>query len=119
MVPTIVRAFDPQVIVSQHGCDCHYADPLAHLSVSMDAMAVAQGWVRDLAEETAGGRWVALGGGGYELVDVVPRAWTHLTGFHEGRPVDPGLPVPPSWRGASACIQYISERLSWRAPSRC
>ena len=26
----------------------------------------------------AGGRWVATGGGGYELAQVVPRAWTHL-----------------------------------------
>ena len=111
VVPTIARAFRPDVVVSQHGCDCHYADPLAHLSVSMDAMAVAQGWVRDLAEETAGGRWVALGGGGYELVDVVPRAWTHLTGFVTGRPVDPGLPVPPSWR------EHVAEVYGREAPT--
>ncbi|MFK5647595.1 acetoin utilization protein AcuC [Ornithinimicrobium sp. LYQ121] len=111
VVPTIARAFRPDIIVSQHGCDCHYADPLAHLSVSMDAMAVAQGWVRDLAEETAGGRWVALGGGGYELVDVVPRAWTHLTGVVTGRPVDPGLPVPESWR------DHVAEVYGREAPT--
>lgn len=98
VVPTIVRAFRPQVIVSQHGCDCHFSDPLAHLSVSMDAMAVASGWVAELAEDYAEGRWVALGGGGYELVDVVPRAWTHLIGVVTGRPVDPKTPVPSSWR---------------------
>lgn len=97
VVPTIVRAFRPQVIVSQHGCDCHFSDPLAHLSVSMDAMAVASGWVAELAEDYAEGRWVALGGGGYELIDVVPRAWTHLIGVVTGRPVDPKTPVPSSW----------------------
>ena len=35
VVPTIVRPFDPDVLISQHGCDCHYSDPLAHLSVSI------------------------------------------------------------------------------------
>lgn len=98
VVPTVVRAFNPQVVVSQHGCDCHYADPLAHLTVSMDAIAVACGWVADLADDTAEGRWVSLGGGGYELVDVVPRAWAHLIGVVTGRPVDPATPVPQAWR---------------------
>ena len=97
VVPTVLGAFRPQVIVSQHGCDCHYADPLAHLSLSMDAMAVADRWVAELAEDHAEGRWVALGGGGYELVDVVPRAWTHLIGVVTGRPVDLTTPVPDAW----------------------
>ncbi|MGD8200313.1 acetoin utilization protein AcuC [Ornithinimicrobium sp. W1679] len=98
VVPPVVAAFGPDVVVSQHGCDAHFSDPLAHLTVTVDAMAVAAGWVRELAEEAAGGRWVALGGGGYELVDVVPRAWTHLVGVVTGRPVDPSTPVPESWR---------------------
>lgn len=110
VVPTIVRAFNPQVIVSQHGCDCHYADPLAHLTVSMDAIAVACGWVADLAEDTAEGRWVSLGGGGYELVDVVPRAWAHLIAVVTGRPVDPATPVPQSWR------DYVLEVYDRQAP---
>ncbi|PZU50051.1 MAG: acetoin utilization protein AcuC [Arsenicicoccus sp.] len=98
VVPTIARAFAPEIVVSQHGCDCHYADPLAHLSVSMEALAVAYGWVRDLAEDLADGRWVSLGGGGYELVEVVPRAWAHLIGVVTGRPVDPTTAVPDPWR---------------------
>ncbi|SOC56359.1 acetoin utilization protein AcuC [Ornithinimicrobium cerasi] len=99
VVPAVVRAFRPDVIVSQHGCDSHFSDPLAHLAVSTDAMAVSQGWVRDLAlSSTAQGRWVALGGGGYELVGVVPRAWTHLVGVVTGRPVDVTTVVPEEWR---------------------
>jgi acetoin utilization protein AcuC len=39
-----------------------------------------------------------VGGGGYELIDVVPRAWTHLIGIATGRPVDPTTAVPESWR---------------------
>ena len=34
--------------------------------------------VHELAHRYAGGRWIATGGGGYEIVDVVPRIWTHL-----------------------------------------
>lgn len=111
VVPPLVRAFGPDVIVSQHGCDCHYSDPLAHLTVSMDAMAIAYGWVRELAEEVAGGRWVALGGGGYELIDVVPRAWSHLIGVVTGRPVDPSTPTPQEWR------DHVEETYGREAPT--
>lgn len=110
VVPTVVRAFGPDVLLSQHGCDCHYSDPLAHLSVSIDAMATAYSWVRELAEDVCGGRWVAVGGGGYELVEVVPRAWTHLIGIVTGRPVDPVTPVPEEWRA------YVEETYGREAP---
>ena len=71
-------AFAPDVLVTQHGCDSHFLDPLAHLALSVDAQRASYEALHDLAHEVCGGRWVALGGGGYELVDVVPRAWTHL-----------------------------------------
>src|SRR5690606_37779754 len=64
VVPSVLRAFRPEVIVSQHGCDCHFADPLAHLAVSVDGMHAAYRAVHDLAHELSLGRWVALGGGG-------------------------------------------------------
>lgn len=110
VVPTIVGAFRPDVIVSQHGCDCHYADPLAHLSVSMEGMATVTEWVRDLALTASDGRWVSLGGGGYELVDVVPRAWTHLIGVATGHPVDPATPVPTEW------LQHVRDNYDREAP---
>ena len=78
IVPPLLREFRPQVLVSQHGCDGHRLDPLAHLDLSVDAMQVACIAVHRLAHETAGGRWVLTGGGGYALVQVVPRAWTHV-----------------------------------------
>jgi acetoin utilization protein AcuC len=34
--------------------------------------------IHDLAHELCGGRWVATGGGGYDIWRVVPRAWTSL-----------------------------------------
>jgi acetoin utilization protein AcuC len=46
----------------------------------------------------AGGRWLATGGGGYALVDVVPRAWTHLLAELTGDPIDPHTDTAPGWQ---------------------
>jgi acetoin utilization protein AcuC len=98
VVPQLARAFRPDVLVSQHGCDSHVLDPLAHLAVTLDAQRAVQSSLHDLAHEVCDGRWVALGGGGYEVVDVVPRAWAHLVGIAAHRPVPPETPVPQAWR---------------------
>jgi acetoin utilization protein AcuC len=98
VVPALLRAFSPEVIVSQHGCDSHFLDPLAHLAVSVDAQRAVQAMVHELAHGVAQGRWVALGGGGYEIVDVVPRSWSHLVAIAAHTPVDPQTEVPQAWR---------------------
>ncbi len=97
VVPEVLRAFAPEFLVTQHGCDAHVEDPIANLDVSVDAERLASAWLHQLAHEVAGGRWLALGGGGYAVVDVVPRAWTHLLGEATHRPVDPATRVPRSW----------------------
>ena len=94
----LVRAFKPDVLMTQHGCDTHVQDPLAHLALSVDAQRAAAEALHHLGHEVAGGRWVALGGGGYELVQVVPRTWTHLTAIAAHRPIALAEPVPESWR---------------------
>src|SRR6266566_5110268 len=94
IVPPLLRAFRPQVLVSQHGCDTHWTDPLANLELSIDAQRVAHAAIHRLAHETAGGRWLATGGGGYSLVEVVPRTWTHLLAEAAGGPIDPQAETP-------------------------
>ena len=86
-----VRAFGPDVIVTQDGADPHHIDPLAHLTVTMPTFPRAYALLHDLADETAGGRWVALGGGGY-ADDIVPRAWTMLFSELAGVPVPDEIP---------------------------
>ncbi|MFC8174703.1 acetoin utilization protein AcuC [Streptomyces sp. NPDC057242] len=98
VVPELIADFRPQVLVTQHGADTHFEDPLAHLAVSLDAQRAVQEACHELAHEHAGGRWLALGGGGYAVVDVVPRSWTHLVGIAAHAPVDPGSVIPSSWR---------------------
>ena len=89
-----VTAFAPQVLVTQNGVDPHHQDPLAHLQVTMDAFPTLWATLRGLARDAAGGRWVALGGGGYN-VDVLPRAWALLFADMVGAELDDTL--PQSW----------------------
>jgi acetoin utilization protein AcuC len=98
VVPPLLRAFGPEVLVTQQGCDSHRADPLADLELTVDGQRAAYLALHDLAHEVAGGRWVATGGGGYAVASVVPRAWTHLLAAVAGSPLDPGTPVPQEWR---------------------
>ena len=112
VVPPLLRAFAPEVLVSQHGCDSHRLDPLANLELSVDAQRRAQLMMHDLAHEITGGKWLLTGGGGYELVQVVPRSWTHLLAVASGEPIDPCLPVPDSWRALAV------ERTGESAPMR-
>lgn len=99
VVPELLADFRPQVLVTQHGADTHFEDPLAHLAVSLDAQRMVQEACHSLAHEYAdGGRWIALGGGGYAVVDVVPRSWTHLVGIAAHTPVDPESMIPQEWR---------------------
>lgn len=100
VVPDVLRAFRPEILVTQHGCDTHALDPLAHIECSVDAQAVAWGWLHALAHELCGGRWVALGGGGYDWARVVPRAWTHLLAIVSGAEVSGA--TPPEWRALVA-----------------
>jgi acetoin utilization protein AcuC len=98
MVPELLDEFRPQVLVTQHGADTHFEDPLAHLAVSVDAQRLAAESAHGWAHSYAGERWLALGGGGYAVVDVVPRTWTHLVGIAAGAPVAPETEVPEAWR---------------------
>ena len=97
VVPDVLRAFGPEIIVSQHGCDAHAADPLSDLRVCVAAQRRAAMWIHDLAHELADGRWVVLGGGGYAVLDVVPFAWTHLLAIATHAPIALETPVPATW----------------------
>ena len=110
IVPPLLRAFRPQILVSQHGADTHRLDPLARLELSIDGQRAAHAAIHALAHDLAGGRWLLTGGGGYDLVRVVPRSWTHLLAEAAGQPIDPGTPTPARWR------DYVALRTSVTAP---
>ncbi len=102
VVPSVLRAFEPEILVTQCGADGHRLDPLADLRLSVDGQRATYLALRALADEFCGGRWVATGGGGYALVEAVPRAWTHLLATVTGDPLDPATLTPPTWRSLAA-----------------
>ncbi|MFL5708816.1 MAG: hypothetical protein ACJ77Y_07495 [Chloroflexota bacterium] len=96
LLPEVAAAFGPDLVVSQHGADSHAFDPLAHLRVTTTAMGEAARLVDAVAHRYAGGRWLATGGGGYDVYRVVPRMWSlvWLAGAHREVPDA----IPEAWR---------------------
>ncbi|MGD7706850.1 acetoin utilization protein AcuC [Microlunatus sp. Y2014] len=131
VVPEVLAEFAPQVIVSQHGCDSHRLDPLTDLQLSVEGQQASYQMIADWADEYADGRWVAVGGGGYAVTSVVPRAWTHLLAVMAGAPLDPATPIPDAVRAelgtrlpatmgdlAGEPVAWRSTRSGWDPASR-
>jgi acetoin utilization protein AcuC len=112
VVLPLVRAFEPAYLVSQHGCASLALDPLTNLLVSVDGQRSAHAVLHELAHEVCDGRWIATGGGGYELVRVVPRTWTHLLAEAAGAPIDPETETPQGWR------DFVLSRTGTHGPTR-
>ena len=69
-----LRKFHPQFILFQCGADGLEGDPLAHLRYTSQVHAYAARSLRHLADELAGGRIMAFGGGGYRRENLA-KAW--------------------------------------------
>jgi acetoin utilization protein AcuC len=96
LIPKVARGFKPDVILTQNGCDAHAYDPLTHLSCSMRIYQEIPRLAHQLAHELCGGRWIAVGGGGYDIWRVVPRAWTLVWSEMTDQPLTDG-PLPAEW----------------------
>jgi acetoin utilization protein AcuC len=99
LVPALVVAHGPDVLVSQNGCDGHVFDPLAHLALTTRAMHRATRLLDRLAHRHCGGRWLATGGGGYEVHRVIPRSWALVWSAQAHLEPGEGMPegLPPTW----------------------
>jgi len=86
VVPPLIDAFRPDVLVTQLGCDTFESDPLTHLRLT------THGFTRMVEDMKALGRpWVALGGGGYDVANVA-RAWSLAFGVMAGMELPDELP---------------------------
>lgn len=74
----IADFFKPDIIITQNGVDAHFYDPLTHLCSTMKTFEMIPLLAHDLAHKYCNGKWIALGGGGYDMWRVVPRAWGQL-----------------------------------------
>ncbi|HXX77646.1 MAG TPA: GNAT family N-acetyltransferase [Ktedonobacteraceae bacterium] len=92
LLSPLVLSFAPDIIVTQHGCDTHAWDPLTHLSLTMRGIQEQIKLAHQLAHTYCEGRWVAFGGGGYDLYRVVPRAWSMVWAEMSGQSLPKELP---------------------------
>ncbi|MBO8173086.1 MAG: acetoin utilization protein AcuC [Bacillaceae bacterium] len=117
----VLNFFKPDVIVSQHGCDAHWFDPLTHLSITMDTYRKIPQWIHEWAHAHTDGRWIALGGGGYDIWRVVPRAWSMVWMAMNDLPVE-DREMPKDWLEkwqARASVQMpasLFDREGWFKP---
>jgi acetoin utilization protein AcuC len=70
IIPPLVEAYKPDLVVTQLGVDTFHDDPLAHGDVTTSGFVAVLRQLKALAP-----RWIATGGGGYNLTNVA-RAWT-------------------------------------------
>src|SRR4051794_2014639 len=101
LVPALADAFKPTFLVTQHGCDTHAYDPLAHLRLTTNAYRAAAVLLDAIAHEHCEGRWLATGGGGYDAYRVVPRSWSlvWLAQAHRDVPAHSDAAWREQWAG--------------------
>lgn len=86
IVPPLIRAYRPDILVTQLGVDTFRTDPLSHLELTTHGFCAVLSEFCEL-----GLPWVALGGGGYDVPNV-PRAWTLAWAMMNHRSVPNELP---------------------------
>lgn len=72
-----IRAHSPDFLILQAGVDSLAGDPLAGLNLSAASHSLAASRLAELAEGTAGGRLLVLGGGGYNR-DNIGHGWSEV-----------------------------------------
>ena len=78
VAPPLLRAFAPDVLVTQLGIDSYHSDPITHLQLT------SRGYTEIIREfARLGIPWLALGGGGYD-VGAVARCWSLAYGVMLG-----------------------------------
>lgn len=108
VVPAVAAAFRPTILVTLNGSDAHARDPLANLRLTTSAFQRAARLLDETAHQYAGGRWLATGGGGYDVYSAVPRNWAMvwLAQAHRDAPVE----TPAVWQE-----RWAPDAARWRA----
>ena len=110
VVPPLLRAFRPDIVVSQHRLDTRRLDPLANLQLSIDAQRVAHAAIHQLVHEITGDHWVLTGGGGSGCWRSCRRPGRICWPGRPDRRSTPAARIPAGWRG------YASHRTGRQAP---
>ena len=100
----MLRRFRPDALVTQLGIDSHFRDPITHLALSVQGHAAA---VEELASLGAG-KWLALGGGGYDL-QAVARAWALDFAVMSEQVLPPSIPQAYAERYGVSTLRDVDE----------
>lgn len=92
----VAEFFKPDVIITQNGADSHYYDPLTHLCSTIEIYREIPKLAHEIAHDFCEGKWIAVGGGGYDIWRVVPRAWSMLWLEMSENRIANG-PLPEEW----------------------
>jgi len=76
-VEAFLEPFEPELYLLQCGADSVAGDPITHLEFSIEAHGHAATRLRALADKTAAGRLLAMGGGGYNR-DNLALCWSRV-----------------------------------------
>ena len=99
-VAPILKAYNPEVLITQLGVDTHYTDPLTMLALSTNTYREIAKFIHKITHEACNDKWIALGGGGYSP-DIVGKSWTLYFAEMAEKTVPDQL--PESW------IKYTKE----------
>jgi acetoin utilization deacetylase AcuC-like enzyme len=114
VVEPLAAALRPDLLVTQNGCDGHARDPLSDLALTTRGFRELAKRLHRLAHRHCQGRWVATGGGGYDLERVLPRAWALLWSEMSGRRLPSRLPA--AWLAADPARAAGPGATSWLDP---
>ncbi|APH04059.1 acetoin utilization protein AcuC [Bacillus weihaiensis] len=110
-IEEVAAFFKPDVILTQNGADAHYYDPLTHLSATMAIYHEIPKIAHEIAHKYCDGRWIAVGGGGYDIWRVVPRAWSLVWLMMNELPIPSDLPI--EWMNRWKEQSPVSLPLKW------
>ncbi|MFC4355889.1 acetoin utilization protein AcuC [Chryseomicrobium palamuruense] len=112
----IIEHFKPDVILTQNGVDAHYFDPLTHLYGTIEIYREIPKLAHELAHEYCDGKWIAVGGGGYDIWRVVPRAWSLIWMEMTKQPAPTGK-LPEEWLASWQEESPVPLIPTWEDPS--
>lgn len=112
----IAEYFKPDIIITQNGADAHYHDPLTHLSTTIDTYRIIPKIAHEVAHQYCNGKWIAVGGGGYDMWRVVPRAWAFIWLEMNGIGTDIAGDLPKEWINEWQSQSTVPLPLHWDDP---
>lgn len=86
IVHPLIKKFRPDIVVTQLGVDHFYSDPLTHLNYTNNGFCEVIKKIKEISP-----RWVALGGGGYDIASVA-KAWTLAWAIMNGVEIPDEIP---------------------------